>query len=234
MHTHEIGRILTYDYLLLVPLVAVIFNIFLIANKKWTELLIFNLAGVLNLAAEGMMILNGTRNFDTGNPLLIAAASACLAWVTNGFVFTVAYIDVKQWLKKAYPARFVIAANIILFAGLPLGMFHWGILDGAVFTWRVMGDTVKYVEPIAFVILAAVIFFTGYKNLLWRLLLIGFLLDLHFEAGLFIFGVRPPGQFDLITVGSRVLFEMNCFFMLFFLIVKAIFKLDGYRDANLE
>lgn len=232
METFEVSRHISYDYMLLVPALAAIFNLYLIQQKKWKELLVFNIAGLVNVTAEIYLVSSGIRKFDTGSDFQKVVIILCLGWVTNGFLFAIAYIDVRQWLKKLYPRNFVITANLIFFAGLPLANINYGMLDGAVRTWRVMGHSSSHMEPVALAILAAAIFLLGYRGLLWRLLLIGFLIDLHFEGRLFLFGIRPMSQFDFLRVAGRVLFEMNIALCLGFLILKGIFKLEDYKDKN--
>ena len=233
MDAHSVGRIMSMDYLVFVPAVAVAFNVYLAATRKWKELAIFNIAGILNLTIEVLMVRGGTRQFNTDVQSLKLLTMICLGWVTNGFVFTLAYVNVRQWLKKVYSAPFVIAGNVIYFVVLPLAMFNWGIFEGGAQTTRDMQDMVTYIEPAVYIVFAAIIWALGYKQVLWRLFLVGFLLDLGFEGSLFISGVRPIENLDIIKVGGRVLFEMNLFFCIGFLALKGIFKLNDYKDASL-
>lgn len=230
MQSHLVTRILTHDYLLLVPAVAVGFNLLLVQQRRWRELAIFNLGGGLNVAVEIALFATGTRVFDTSEPALLVASTLSLGWVTNGFLFCLAYINVRHWMKRSYPPWFVLTANAFLLVGVTLAMVPWGILEGRVTTWRKMSDVVKYVEPAAFAIFAATIWMLRYRRLLWRLVVVGCLIDLHFEGTLLLFGVRPMGQFDPLTVGLRVLFEMNTFLCLGFLVLKGIYRLPSYRD----
>lgn len=228
---HVVTRQLSFEYLYLVPAVAVLFNIYLAVRGKWTELAVFNIGGLANLAIEVVMERTGTRHFSTDSGQYRFLAAICLAWVTNGFVFSLAYINVKQWMKKVYPAELVVTANIAYFILLPLAMVDWGFIEGGIETWREMGNMVTYIEPVALVVLASAIWFLGYRSLLLKLLFVGFCIDLGFEGSLFLTGVRPLEQFDLLKVGGRVLFEMNTFLCLSFLVLKGIYGLEEYRDA---
>jgi len=233
MEAHLIGRNFSCDYLFFAPLLAVLFNLFLASQKKWKELLIFNIAGGLNMFAELNMIKTGMRTFNSADPMLRLGMILCLGWITNGFVCSLMYVNLRQWLKKLYPVWFVIAANAVYFILLPLAINDWGVFGCAASTARKMNDAITYIEPVAVLVLGAVIYALGYRRLLWRLLLVGFLLDLGFEGSLFLAGVRPVEQLDIIKVGGRVLFEMNTMFCAGFLVFKMIFKLPGYRDDAL-
>ena len=234
MEGHLVGREFSYDYLVLVPLVAVLFNLFLASTKKWKELALFNIAGGINLAMEFALISSGKRTFSHDGGLVWVSMLLSLGWVTNGFVCSLMYINLRQWLKGLYPVWFVAVANVVYFAALPLAMMDWGLFEGAASTAREMNEAIVYIEPAAVAVLSAVIYFIGYRGLLWRMLLIGALLDLGFEGSLFISGVRPAGSFDLVHVGGRVLFEMNTMFCLGFLVFKGLFGLRDYRDESLR
>ena len=65
------------------------------------------------------------------------------------------------------------------------------------------------------------------------MLIVGCLIDLTFEARLFLVGVRPIEQFGWLRVGERVLLEMNIGLMIGFLLVKWIFGLKDYKDSAL-
>lgn len=233
MDTIEVTRRMTYDYLVFVPALAAIFNLYLIAGKKWKELAVFNVGGLINIVMEIALIRAGHRHFDTDSPALMTAAVLCLGWVTNGFLCSVAYIDVKHWLKRTYSTGFIVAVNLFLFAGLPLAMIRYGAFDGGISVWRDVPTGAALVEPVIFAVLAAVIWFSGYRKLLVRMFLIGFLIDLHFEGSLLLFGVRAMEQFNLIHFITRVLFEMNVFLCLGFLLLKLVFKLNDYKDSAL-
>lgn len=233
METVEVARRMSFDYLTLLITLAVLFNLYLAATRHWKPLLIFNVGGLVNIVLEIIIVVSGTRHFSSDLLLHRVAAILALAWVTNGFLCAIVYIDTVHWLKGVYTRRFVIAANAFLFVGLPLAMIHYGLFDGGMTVWRDAPTATAYVEPVLFVALAAVIWLIGYKKLLLRMVLIGFLIDLHFEGSLLLFGIRDVAQFDLLHFITRVCFEMNIFCCIGFLALKAIFKLDEYKDGNL-
>ncbi|MFC1706583.1 hypothetical protein ACFL59_07135 [Planctomycetota bacterium] len=234
MGTVPISRVLSYDYLVLVPAVAVLCNLAFVAFRRWRELLVFQVAGLVNLAAEVAMVGGGVRHLDTEDPLLRAMTLICLGWVTNGFLFALAFANVSQWLRRKGPLHYLVAVNAIFLIGLPLASVDYGLLDGSVRTWRAMSQGLLRLEPVAVFVLAAVVFWLGYRRLLWRLLLIGMLIDICFEARLFALGIRPVEQLDLLQAGTRVVFEMNLALLAGFLVLKGIFGLKDYRDDRLS
>ena len=233
MGTVEVARQMSFDYLTLVIALAAAFNFYLAYTRNWKPLLLFNVGGLVNIVLEIIIIFNGVRHFSSDALGHKIAAILALAWVTNGFLCSVVYIDTVQWLKRAYSRRFVIVVNLFLFAGLPLTMIPYGLFDGGVTVWRDAPVATAYVEPVLYIALAVTIWLIGYRKLLVRMSLIGFLIDLHFEGSLLLFGIRDASQFDLLHFVTRVCFEMNIFCCVGFLILKAIYKLEDYKDVNL-
>jgi hypothetical protein len=231
LDTVEIARALSFDAMALTITLAVAFNLGLLLTGKYREFLVFNIGGAINIALELGMIASGSRHFDTNDFLLQTAAILCLAWVTNGFLCTVAYINVKHWMKRAYTTRFVVAANGAFFLGLPLALFPFEFFQGAVTVWRDAPAVTAFVEPLLFAGLATAIFLLGYRKLLWRMALIGFAIDLHFETTLLLFGIRDAQAFEWLPFLSRVFFEMNIFLCIGFLILKAIYGLNDYKEV---
>ncbi|GEM_PF-5533032 len=216
----EVARRMSFDYLTLALALAAAFNLFLAAARQWKPLLLFNLGGLINILLEVLLVVLGSRHFSTEQPWLRAAAILVLAWVTNGFLCAVVFIDVTHWLKGVYSRRFVVAANVFLFVGLPLTMLPYGLIPGGLTVWRNVPLSTAYVEPVLLVILAAIIWRLGYRKLLWRLALIGMLIDLHFESSLLLLGIRDAAHFDLLHFVTRVCCEMNIFCCLGFLVLR--------------
>ncbi len=230
-----VARHLTTDYMVFVPALAVAFNLILIYRKKWTAFALFNIAGLANVAVELFFVKTGVRVIESNDPFTRAMVLICLGWVTNGFVFSIAYLNVVQLLKRNYPRKFMWPVDIMYFLGLPLAAFPWGIFPGDVLTYRVMGTRLAIAEPIILFILCAIIWMMGFRRMLIYLLLIGFLTDLHFELHLYLLGIRPFENLHILPMLGRAFFEMNIFLCFGFIILKLLFKLRlaEYQDDAL-
>lgn len=231
-----VARHLTTDYMVFVPILAVAFNLILIYRKKWTAFALFNIAGISNVAIELVFVHTGVRVIESDNPFTRAMVLICLGWVTNGFVFSIAFLNVLQLLKRNFASKFMWPVDIMYFLGLPLAAFPWGIFPGGVLTWRIMNTRLAIAEPVILVVLSAIIWLMGYRRMLIYLLVIGFLTDLHFELHLYLLGIRPFEHLHILPMLGRAFFEMNIFLCFGFIVLKLLFrlKLAEYQDEALE
>lgn len=228
-----VTRVLPRDYLIWVPLLALAFNVALAWQRRWRELWIFQVAGLVNVAVEVAMVLGGVRRFEAAALWERALAVCCLGWVTNGFLFSLAYADVRAWLSGIGRGPGLWLLNGLFVVGLPLASAPWGLFPGEVRTWRLMGETVPALAPLLAAALALALWGLGYRRLLLRLLVVGTLIDVLFEVRLFLLGIRPAAELDVAHVARRALCEMNIALMVGVLLLMALFDLAAYRDDRL-
>jgi hypothetical protein len=232
-----VSRMLSADYIVLVNAAALLFNIYLIVNKRWNELAIFYAAVAGNVLVEIGLMVSGARGFMPDTAFARYGALACLTWSDNGLFATIAYMNVRYWLKKDYPVNLIFAVNMLFFIGLPLLSLDYNLAPLAdVKTWRMVQAGQSFGTGIALLVFLAVIMGMGYSRVLARIMIVGVAMEAAFEARLFLVGVRPlaEGQsMPLAIFRNTTEFKFPLAMCLAFIIIKLIWKLPELKDKAL-
>ena len=234
MEGTQVGRLLSADYLILVNGAALLFNLLLIWKRRWAELAVFNAAATVNILLELILISKGLRQFAPGDFLHSAGALACLGWSDNGIFACTAYMNVRWLLKRDYPGGMLLALNAFYFIGLPLLSVNYGLfgLEG-VHTWRTAPPAGHYAGLAVVCVFAAVMLFTRKQRVLGCIMAVGMLMELAFEARLFLVGVRPMpehGNMFMAVMHNVTEFKFPMAMLIGFLVIQLIFRPKETQD----
>ena len=199
----QVNRLFSLDALTFIPILMIIYHIFLIKNKEWKAIAVFHIAGVLNFLLEIIMCLNGSRFVASTNIFFIFLALFTLSWIDIGFFTSLAYLNTNYLFKNSEINRAdLLVMNALFFIGLPVVSLDWGIFNQKVLTGRyVTNPEVQLSLQLACVILiAGILYFTGYRHLLAILLLNGVTLGICFQTRLYLSGIRQASVMSLETL----------------------------------
>ena len=173
----QVNRLFSFDALFLILIIVLIYQIVLINQKEWKTVLVFHIAGLFNFLLEVFMVLNGFRIVETSNIFITFLTLFTLSWIDIGFFTSIAYININFIFKNSNLRKFhLIFLNLLFFIGMPLASLNWGIFNSTVLTRRILiNPTIQLTfQVLSIVIVAILLFFTGYRRLLICSLLVLF------------------------------------------------------------
>jgi L-2-amino-thiazoline-4-carboxylic acid hydrolase-like protein len=199
----QISRLFSFDALLFICVLILIFNLVLIKEKEWKTLGIFHIAGMLNLLIEIFLILDHTRIIDSDKIFIANLTVFVISWVDTGLFTSIAFLNINWIYRRAKITRnSLIILNLLYFVGMPIASSDWGIFNEQVLTVRIVDNPLlqNSLQFLGIIIMAIILIVAGYRRLLKLCVLNGIMIGLAFEFRLYIANVRQVSTASVISI----------------------------------
>ncbi len=240
---HEVARILSYDFFLFQMIVGVVYNLCIVFFPRLSKrdkimlLIIFHTGGFLNWFGEFLAI-----NFWDARHFALVTSSGIgqyfatndpfglfivfnIGWLDHGLLFTTAYILIKYWVRPGrLPKKFVVIMTLIYGIGITVTSFDFGIFGQKVWMARMMQDFIDIMLIVAFFALIAFFIAIRYRKLVWRIVIVGFIMSASFELRMVAAGIRGyHGASTFVGALIGTSFEMNSGLLFSFFLILILF-----------